>query len=275
MAQRAGDAAASRRVIAVRRRDGRPLRIGHRGAAALEPENTLASFERAVAEGVDLIEFDVVALADGTLVVAHSDDLYEVSHGAAHGRVRSERLADLRRVAPALPTLDDALGFFRDRAPETGLHLDLKWFGYEEAVVAAVRAAGVADRTLASSFFVRSLRAVGSLEPALRLGLSYPLDRYRISRWRPLAPAVLGAVVAMRQTLPRRIGGLLEEAGATVATLNYLVVSRAVIARCHERGAAVFVWTVDEPRALRRLVAAGVDGVITNDPRIFAGTLTP
>ena len=260
-------------MIPVLREGGRVWRIGHRGAAALERENTLASFERAVEEGVDLIEFDVVALADGTLVVAHSDDLYEVSHGAARGRVRSETLADLRRVAPALPTLEEALEFFRARARRVGQHVDLKWFGYEEAVVAALRRAGVVDRSLVSSFFARSLRTVGSLEPGLRLGFSYPLDRYRVSRWRPLAPAVRTAAGAVRRPLPRRIGRLLEEAGATVATLHFLVVSRAVVARCHEHGAAVFAWTVDEPRVLRRLVAAGVDGVITNDPRIFAGTL--
>ena len=59
-------------MIDVRRRDGRPWRIGHRGAAALAPENTLPALERAIAAGVDVIEFDVLALADGALVLAHS-----------------------------------------------------------------------------------------------------------------------------------------------------------------------------------------------------------
>jgi glycerophosphoryl diester phosphodiesterase len=71
------------------RRDARVLRVGHRGAAALEPENTLASLRRAVELGVDFVEFDVLDLADGTLVLAHSDDLLEVSHGAAGGSVRA------------------------------------------------------------------------------------------------------------------------------------------------------------------------------------------
>ena len=262
-------------MIAVRRADGRPLRIGHRGAAALAPENTLRGFERAIAEGVDVVEFDVLALADGTLALAHSDDLAEVTHGAAAGRVGRATLADLRRVAPELPTLDEALAFLAERARGVGLHVDLKRAGDEDAVVAALRRHDVVARTLVSSFFPRSLRAVGALEPALRLSLSYPLDRHGVSRWRPLAPALLGAAIAMRQALPRRIGPLLDAAGATVATLHYLVVSRAVVERCHARGAAVFVWTVDDRRLLRRLVAAGADGIITNDPRIFpADTLT-
>ena len=66
------------------------MRIGHRGAAALEPENTLRAFGRAIELGVDFVELDVLDLADGTLVVAHSDDLLEVSHGTASGRY-SER----------------------------------------------------------------------------------------------------------------------------------------------------------------------------------------
>ena len=67
---------------------------------------------------------------------------------------------------------------------------------------------------------------------------------------------------------------MLDRAGATVATLHYLVATRAVIASCHAHGAAVWAWTVDDPRAVRRLDAAGVDGIVSNDPRVLAATLT-
>ena len=101
-------------MIHLDRPSGRVLRIGHRGAATLAPENTLGSFRAAVAVGVDLIEFDVLDLIGGPLVLAHSDHLDEVSHGAAIGRVRQLSLEALREFAPELPTLDDALGFFVD-----------------------------------------------------------------------------------------------------------------------------------------------------------------
>ena len=104
------------------RRDGLPLVIGHKGAAALEPENTLRSLRRAVELGADLVEFDVLDLTDGTLVLAHSDDLWEVSHGGARGRVRGLTLDELRAVAPGLPTLDEALAFLSASAPGVGLH---------------------------------------------------------------------------------------------------------------------------------------------------------
>ena len=91
-------------MIRLERRDGRPLRIGHRGAATLAPENTLRSFRAAVETGVDLVEFDVLALRSGELVIAHSNDLHEVSHGAATGIVRDLPLARLREVCPELPS---------------------------------------------------------------------------------------------------------------------------------------------------------------------------
>lgn len=261
-------------IKVLRRKGDPPLRIGHKGAAALAPENTLEALARAIEHGVDVVEFDVLDLEDGTLVLAHSDDLREVSHGAASGRVRHHPFAELRRLAPALPTLDDALAFLSERAPKTGIQVDVKCVDAERRIVDALRSHGLVERTLVSSVSAHSLRTIARIEPGLRLGLTYPFDRFALSRHRPLAPVALAAVLAMRQALPARIGRWLERAGATVATLNYLVVSRPVIERCHAREAAVFAWTVDNPRTLARLEAAGVDGIITNDPGIFATTLT-
>jgi glycerophosphoryl diester phosphodiesterase len=253
------------------RSDGRLLRVGHKGAAALAPENTLESLARAVELGCDLVEFDVLDLHDGTLVLAHSDDLWEVSHGAAHGRVRREPLAVLREVAPRLPTFDEALAFLADGAPEVGLHVDLKWHGYEREAVEALRRHGLLERTLISSFHLQSLREVGRHEPALARGLTYPWDRYGVSTRRLFAPAVRSGLEALRQTLPLRIGRMLERAGASAAVLYHGVVTRATVRRCHARGAAVLTWTVDSPAVLGRMARMGVDGVITNDPRIFQG----
>jgi glycerophosphoryl diester phosphodiesterase len=256
-------------------RRGRVLRIGHKGAAALAPENTLRSFEAAIELGVDLVEFDVLELEDGTLVLAHSDDLLEVSHGAASGRVRPLAHAALREVAPDVPTLDEALEFLSSRAPDVGLHVDLKWYGYEQPVVEALRRHRSVDRALVTSCHRRSLLLAGRLEPGLALGFTYPFDRHGISRRRLLAPLATGALAAIRRTLPRRIAGLLARSGAGVAVLFHEVVSRAAVERSHLAGAAVLAWTVDDAPTLERVLDAGVDGVITNDPRILMGTLNP
>jgi glycerophosphoryl diester phosphodiesterase len=137
-------------VIDLHRLDGRVLRIGHRGAAALAPENTLPSFRAAVAAGVDLIEFDVLDLPRGPLVLAHSDHLDEVSHGAASGRVRDRTLEELREVAPGLPTLDEALAFFVEEAPHVGLHIDLKLRARLDELGAAIERHGLSSRTVVS-----------------------------------------------------------------------------------------------------------------------------
>ena len=137
-------------VIALEGAPGRPLLIGHRGAAALAPENTLRAFRAAVALGVDLVEFDVLDLPRGPLIVAHSDHLDEVSHGRAHGSVRSKSLPELVELAPELPTLVEALSFFAEEAPHVGLHVDLKLSTRLDELAAAIVAHGLVDRCVVS-----------------------------------------------------------------------------------------------------------------------------
>ena len=233
-------------MIELRRREGRPLRIGHRGAAALAPENTLESIALAVELGCDLVEFDVHAVA-GSLVLAH----------------------DRPHAAKELPELDDALAYLASTG--AGVQLDLKSPEVEREVASALRRHGLVERTLVSSFRSATLRALHAVEPGLRLGRTYPQDRTGLAQGPFVAALVRPGLWGLRRALVRRIGGLLAGAEAGVAVLNWEVVSEAVVARCRALGAPVLAWTVDDPNVLRRLDELGVDGVITNDPRIFAG----
>jgi glycerophosphoryl diester phosphodiesterase len=223
-------------------------RVGHKGAAALAPENTLESIRAALEHGVDLVEIDVVDRPDGALVLAHS-----------HEEVLAES-----------PTLDEALACLAAEAPAgVGVDLDLKWHGFEAEVVDALRRHDLVERAIASSFFPASLRRLRALEPALRAGISYPWDRRGLATRRALAPLVWSGAAMLRGALPLRIGRMARAADATAAMLHYSVLSRAVVERAHALGLSVFVWTVDEPALLRRVLATGADGVISNDPRIF------
>jgi glycerophosphoryl diester phosphodiesterase len=229
-------------------RGGKFLRIGHKGAAALAPENTLESIAAALELDVDLVEVDVVDAPDGTLVLGHSHE----------------------EIAGDAPTLDETLAFFAAEAPPgVGIDLDLKWHGFEEEVAAALRRHGLVERAIASSFFAHSLRELRTLEPALRTGISYPWDRHSLSLRRPLWPLVVAGAATLRAALPFRIGRMAARADARAAMLHFSVVSPAVVSRCHALGLPVIAWTVDEPALLRRMVGCGVDGVISNDPRIF------
>lgn len=248
------------------------LRVGHRGAAALAPENTLRSFEAALACGVDVIEFDVLDLVGGPLVLAHSNDLAEVSHGAATGRVRERSLDQLREVAPELPTLDDALAFLAGQ--DVGLHVDLKLTRRLDEVADALARHGLSERAVVSSFHLESLASFAARAPRIPIGLTYPEDRYGVSRRRALQPAIRLGTLALRRALVARIPAMLERAGAAALMLHHAVVSLPAVERAHGAGAAIWAWTVDDPAELARLDAAGVDAVITNNPEIFRGEAT-
>lgn len=260
-------------TVKLLRGDGPLIRVGHRGAAAIAPENTLRSFEAALAHGVDAIEFDVLDLAGGPLVLAHSNDLEEVSHGAATGTVRDRSLAELRELAPELPTLDEALAFLSAR-PEVTLHVDLKLQRRLDELADALRRHDLGARAVVSSFHVESLRAVATAAPDLPIGFTYPEDRHGVSKRRALQPAIRLGTIALRRAIVPRIPSMLARAGASVLMLHHGVVSRAAVERAHGLGAAVWAWTVDDPREVERLEAAGVDAVITNDPRVFSAVAT-
>ena len=121
----------------------------------------------------------MIDLRRGPLVLAHSDRLDEVSHGAAAGTVRDRTLAELREVAPSLPTLDEALAFFVDEAPGVGLHVDLKLTTRLDELAAALRRFGLERRTVVSSTHAPSLHAVARYAPTVRIAVTYPEDRLR------------------------------------------------------------------------------------------------
>ena len=228
----------------LRRANGRALRIGHRGAAALAPENTLSSLQAAVDHGVDLVEFDVLR-DGGAVVLAHSP------HELPRDQV----------------TLDQALAFLADAG--VGAHVDLKQRGLEADVADALRRHDLVERALVSSLDWAALRDVRAHEPRLAVGISYPDDRYGFSRYRAFAPFVRGGLAGMRRALPRLIGRWVTHAGAAAAVLHYAVLSPKTIERAHALGAAVFAWTVNDGEWARRLEEWGADGIITDDPRIF------
>ena len=232
------------------RGDGPLLRVGHRGAAALAPENTLRSFEAALALGVDAIEFDVLDRGEGPLVIGHS----------------------LAELGPEPATLDEALEFLANR--ELAAHVDLKLTTRLDEVAESIDRNGLSARTVVSSFHLPSLRAIAAHAPALPLGFTYPEDRYGVSKRPALRPAIRLGTLALRRALAARVPAMIERAGAAALMLQHAVVSAAAVARAHAAGAAVWAWTVDDRTALARLEAAGVDAVISNDPGIFGGVAT-
>lgn len=224
------------------------IRVGHKGADHVAPGNTVESFEAALGHGVDMIEFDVLRIPDGRLVLAHD---YE----------------DAKRTG--VLTLEQGLDHFAGEAySDVELDVDLKLPGYEREVVEGLRARGLAERALVSSMYVESLERLGQLAPGLRRGWSVPRVRRDYTR-SPIAVLAYGVARVMRARLPRQAAARIRTGGCEAVMAHHLLASPGLVRAVHAAGGQVYIWTVDDIRTIRRLEAMGVDAVITNDPRLF------
>jgi glycerophosphoryl diester phosphodiesterase len=224
---------------------GRPLVIGHRGAAAVAPENTLAALEAAVAARVDLVEFDI----SPGLQLGHSLD--ELPHDPI--------------------SLDEAFAFLK--AHDVGVHLDVKLPDYEEQVLEAIRRHDFAERAVVSTAFPVTARRFARLAPDLPRAIGYPRDRLGVSNLHWPRPLQRAGATALRQAMPVRVPVLLRWARANTLSLHHTLCSRAAVATAHRLGAPVLAWTVNDPAGVRRMAAAGVDGIVSDDPEMTLATL--
>jgi len=231
---------------------GEVRRVGHKGAADLAPGNTFESFNAALQAGVEMIEFDVLSEhpdGSGRLLLAHD---YE----------------DMHERRPA--TLEEGLEHLAG-APYDGIELDVdvKLPGYGDRVVAALRDAGLTSRSLVSCTYPEELDRIRALEPALRLGWSVPRVRRDYTEDRLMAIPALAALAAMRRVLPRRARGALNSGRFDAIMAHWRLVTPALVRAVRQGGGELYVWTVDDLATMHSLKERGVDGIITNDPRLF------
>ena len=220
-----------------------PLIIAHRGFSGRYPENTLASVRAALALGVDFVEIDVQETCDGELIVFHDYRLNRICH--VRGRVRDKTLAEIKRLNPQVPTLQEVMHACRGRAQ---VLLEIK--RADPRKVAAVIAGSHMEReVVVFSLSVRRMKAFAAANPRItRFGL--------VARRLPLAIPRLKTIGVDGVGLSRR-----------------LVRSERIVRRIHERGWKLFVWTVNRKPEMKRLARWGVDGLITNHPDVAKSCL--
>jgi glycerophosphoryl diester phosphodiesterase len=228
-------------------------RIGHKGADLIAPGNTLASFDAALAAGVDMVEFDVLPEhpdRSGRLVLAHD---FEAA-------ARHEPL-----------TLEQGLAHFAQDAWEgVELDVDLKTTGYELRVVDALREYGLAERALISTMEQESLRVIRAAAPEIRLGWSVPkLRRDYMANPVTRVPALFGAQY-IRTVLPGQAARAIRAGRIDAVMSHWALVTRRLARAVDGAGGELYVWTVDDATRIAKLDALGVTGIITNDPRLFA-----
>jgi glycerophosphoryl diester phosphodiesterase len=246
-----------------------PTVIGHRGAAGELPENTLASFERALARGAAILESDVHISRDGVLVLIHDDVLERTTNGS--GRVADHTLAELRaldagdRFSPAsdgrfpyrnrgfrIPTLEEALKTFD--AARFNLELKERRDDLIETTLALLRATGREETVL-----------LAAADDALMVDLR---ARVRASGARVALGASAGDVLAFVRSA---LDGARPPPGPMALQVppgfgTTPLVTSEFVAHAHAHGLVVHVWTVNEPAEMDRLLDLGIDGIMSDFP---------
>jgi glycerophosphoryl diester phosphodiesterase len=232
--------------------------VGHKGADLIAPGNTVESFHAAAAAGVDTIEMDVLWLPDSHLPLEQRAPLV-----IAHDWGDAERRTPLK--------LTEALDAFLE-PPLDGIEIDLdiKLPGREEEIVEALQERGLVERAMISTMEMHTLKRILELQPALRRGWTYPKVTKDWTKKRWARAPMLGAMVAMRHRLPGLAAQKLPQFGVAAMWVYHPLITPRLARICDLAGVELIAWTVDELPQMEKLLAAGVDGICSNDPRLFA-----
>ena len=227
------------------------LVIAHRGASGHAPENTMAAFKKAVALGASFIETDLQLSRDARFVAIHDDVLNRTTNG--QGAVRDLTLAELRKLdagswfgseytGERIPTIEEILEFSKKN--DVVFYLEIKaggsWGG-EHVLIGALRESGEIARTIVISFDAAILAAVRKLEPTLMTGFLYDAQVEH-----PIEKAL--------------------EVGARQLAVRGDLVTPGMLTAARKRDLQVVCWTVNHPAHMRMLMAAGVDGIMSDYP---------
>jgi glycerophosphoryl diester phosphodiesterase len=227
------------------------LAIAHRGASGYAPENTLAAFRRAVAQGVTFIETDLHLTRDVHFVAIHDDTVDRTTNG--RGAVKQLTLAEIRKldagawfasefIGERVPILEEILDFSRKH--DVVFYLELKsdgFWGGEHALISALRDSGEIQRMVIISFEPAILANLRKLEPLLMTGI---LSDGQLAN--PFEQAV--------------------EIGARQLVLRGDLMTPNLLQEAHRRDIQVVCWTVNQPAHMRLLASAGVDGIMSDYP---------
>ena len=218
------------------------LRIGHRGARAYEPENTLRSFKKAIELGVDAVELDVRRTKDNEIVVIHDAEIDRTTSGK--GLVSELTLKEIKRLVTEkgekIPTLEEALDYLDKKVK---ILIELKETDLENTMINLIQEKGLEKNVIIVSFLSEALRRVRDLNDEVETGLIY------VRHENPI-----------RAALELRANYLLP---------LYQFTHTANIKKAHENGIKVIVWTINKQEEVLEYVKKGVDGIASDKPDIL------
>jgi glycerophosphoryl diester phosphodiesterase len=219
------------------------MKIGHRGARAYEPENTLSSYKKALELGVDAVELDVRRTKDGEIIVIHDAEVDRTTNGK--GLVSQLTLKEIKQFNTEkdqrIPTLEEALDFLDKKVK---VLIELKETGFEEKMLKTIRKKGLEKNVIIVSFLEDALRKVRELNDIVETGLIYAKHKNPIKTASDLKANYL---------LPL-----------------YRFTHTADVQKAHQNGLKVIVWTINKPEEVAEYVKKGVDGITSDRPDILA-----
>jgi glycerophosphoryl diester phosphodiesterase len=232
-----------------------PIPFAHRGGASEVPENTMPAFEHAVRLGYRYVETDVHVTSDGVLLAFHDDVLDRVTDGSGRidelpwSVVRDARV-DGREPIPRFEELLEAW-------PDVRVNIDPKHDGAVDALVATIRTCNAIDRVCVGAFSDERLERVRTLLPGVFTSLG------------PIATLQLG-LAAQGQDVPELAAPCVQ---VPTHYADTEIVTPAFVEAAHGRGMQVHVWTIDEQDEMTRLLDLGVDGIMTDRPKVLHDVL--
>jgi glycerophosphoryl diester phosphodiesterase len=234
--------------------------VGHKGADGIRPGNTLESFAAAVEAGVTTIEFDVLWTPDGDPRLPASErSPLVVAHDWRDAGRRTPLTLAVALEALSAPPFE-----------KVELDLDLKLRGREDEVVDLLREHDLMDRAMTSTMEVSSVHRLRDLAPELRRGWTFPKIT-RDWRKRPLGRAFAAAALAgLRRRAPAIAARGIERLRPYAMWVFHPVITPRLAAVTQSAGVELIAWTVDDLPTMRRLLDDGVDGICSNDPRLFS-----
>ncbi|TSA11512.1 MAG: glycerophosphodiester phosphodiesterase [Deltaproteobacteria bacterium] len=216
--------------------------MGHRGAKALEPENTLLSIRRAMEIGVDAVEIDVYLTKDKEVVIIHDSTVDRTTNGK--GPIGSYTLEEIKKLdagkGEKIPTLEEVIEFVKDKVR---LIIELKEEGTEDKVVELIKRYNMFDSAYIISFWHMLVKKIKEMDSRIKTGVL-------------LVGCPVDACMA-------------RSASADALVMNYAFVNKELVDKAHQEGLKVFIWNIDDWDMLRPYVDMGVDGIGSNDPRIL------
>lgn len=237
------------------------IKIGHRGACGYKPENTLASFQKAIDLGVDMIECDVWLTKDKKIVVIHDHTVNRTTNG--RGKVKNFTLEGIQKLDAGLgEKIPSLLELFDLAKNKCQLNIEVKTKRVAKYLVEEIKNCDFPFQDLlVSSKYIKTIKLVKNKIPSLKTAWVFkPLEK----PWQQLVWGML-----MKLFLPIVQSHLIKSLtknNIEILNLYYPLTSKGLVNKLHKINKQIFVWTVNRRRSIKKMKRLGVDGIFSNYP---------